>query len=226
MSFSILETSRFTGEHGLEYLFGFGVLDEHGQFRYESRWAMNPAQERAAFEWFVDSVMARWQADRGMHVYHYGHKEASTLKRLMGWYGTREDAVDRMLRGGVLVDLLSVTKQALWASVETYSLKALEPFHGYERAVALEDAGPAMRQVEHALELKRDVKLDSDACRVIAGYNEDDCHSTLALRNWLEELRAKEVAKEIDLPRPAARDDDLPRMYMRGRSGWRAWRRH
>ncbi len=183
------------------------MLEENGQFRYESRWAVNAVEERAAFEWFVDSVMARWQADRAMHVYHYGHKEASTLKRLMGWYGTREDAVDRMLRGGVLVDLLSITKQALWASVETYSLKALEPFHGYRRGVPLEDAGQAMRQVEHALEMKREVKLDSDACRVIARYNEDDCHSTLALRNWLEGLRAEQIAKGFALPRPPARED-------------------
>ena len=92
-----LETSRFTGEQGLEYLFGFGVLDGDGRFRYESRWAVNAVGEQAAFEWFIDFVMARWRVHRGMHVYHYGHKEASTLKRLMGWYGTREEEVDRLL---------------------------------------------------------------------------------------------------------------------------------
>lgn len=202
-----LETSRFTGEHGLEYLFGFGVLDDNGAFRYEKRWALNAAEERAAFEWFVDFVMARRALHPGMHVYHYGHKEASTLKRLMGWYGTREEAVDRMLRGGVLVDLLSITKQALWASVETYSLKALEPFHGYTRTTPLNEASTAMRHIEHGLELGRAVELDSKACQTVAAYNEDDCHSTLALRNWLEKLRANQVAKGAEMPRPPARDD-------------------
>ena len=40
--------------------------------------------------------------------------------------------------------------------------------------------------------------------RVVAGYNEDDCRATLALRDWLEERRA-ELAGRLgqDLPRPA-----------------------
>ena len=45
-------------------------------------------------------------ADPTMHVYHYAPYEPTALKRLMGRHGTREDEVDRLLRGGVLVDLL------------------------------------------------------------------------------------------------------------------------
>ena len=105
------------------------------------------------------------------------------------------------------MDLLSITKQALWASVASYSLKAMEEFHGYQRAMPLDKAGTAMRVLEHDLEMGRPVQLDSEDCELIAGYNEDDCHSTLALRNWLEGLRAGEVAKNGEMPRPPARED-------------------
>jgi len=44
---------------------------------------------------------------------------------------------------------------------------------------------------------------DGERQRVVAGYNEDDCRATLALRDWLEERRA-ELAGRLgeDLPRP------------------------
>ena len=80
-----------------------------------------------------------------MHIYHYADYEPVALKRLMGRYATREDEIDRMLRAGLLVDLRKIAKQALRASVEEYSLKALEPFHGFQRTVPLEEARPALR---------------------------------------------------------------------------------
>ena len=57
----------------------------------------------------------------------------------MGRYATREDAVDRLLRGKVFVDLYAVVRRAVYASVESYSLKQLEPFYGFERETSLPD---------------------------------------------------------------------------------------
>jgi len=118
-----LEGDPFVAPAGREYLFGFVAEG------YECRWALTPEDEKAAFQWFIDLVMARWREHPGMHIYHYADYEPSALKRLMGRYATREDEVDRMLRAKLLVDLRTVTKQALRASVEEYSLKALEVFH-------------------------------------------------------------------------------------------------
>ena len=53
----------------------------------------------------------------------------------------------------LFIDVHTVLKRALRASVEEYSLKALEVFHGFCRAVPLEEARSAMRQMQHALEL-------------------------------------------------------------------------
>ena len=40
-----------------------------------------------------------------MHVYHYAAYEKTALLRLAGRHGVGEDAVDQLLRDGVLVDL-------------------------------------------------------------------------------------------------------------------------
>ena len=128
-----LEGDPFIGRGGREYLFGFVADDESGNSVYGSRWAVNAEEEKRAFETFVDTVMARWAKYPAMHVYHFTGYESGALKRLMGRYATREDEIDRMLRAYLLVDLHTVTKRSLRASVEHYSLKALEPFYGFER---------------------------------------------------------------------------------------------
>jgi predicted RecB family nuclease len=128
-----LEGDPFIGRGGREYLFGFVADDESGKSVYSSQWAVNAEEEKRAFETFVDTVMARWAKYPAMHVYHFTGYESGALKRLMGRYATREDEIDRMLRAYLLVDLHTVTRRAVRASVEHYSLKALEPFYGFER---------------------------------------------------------------------------------------------
>ena len=51
-----------------------------------------------------------------MHVYHYAPYEPTALKRLMGRHATREDEVDRLLRGDVFVDLYRVVRQGVRVS--------------------------------------------------------------------------------------------------------------
>jgi predicted RecB family nuclease len=201
-----LESDPFVGKHGIEYLFGYAVQTEDGRLLYDRRWAFSAAEEKAAFEWFVDLIMERWTAYPSMHVYHFGHKEPSSVKALMGRYATREDSIDRMLRAGLFIDLHSVAKQAMRASVEQYSLKALEEFHDFNRSVPLEDARSALRQIEHSLELGRIVDLRADASNTVEGYNADDCFSTFSLRNWLEDLRTSTIASGNDVPRPIVQD--------------------
>src|SRR6266481_5702273 len=150
-----LEGDPFVGENGLQYLFGFAVLDVRGELKYEKRWALNREEEKKGFEWMVDEIMQRREANQKMHVYHFGGYEPGALKRLMGMYATREDEIDRMLRAGVLVDLHQAFKQGVRASVEEYSLKKVEAFYGFERKTPLEASRAAMRYVEHRLELGR-----------------------------------------------------------------------
>src|SRR5882672_3513316 len=204
-----LEGDPFVGENGLQYLFGFAVLDVPGQLKYEKRWALNREEEKKGFEWLVDEIMRRREARPKMHVYHFGAYEPGALKRLMGMYATREDDIDRLLRAGVMVDLHQAYKQGVRASVEEYSLKKVEPFYGFERKTPLEASRMAMRYIEHRLELGRMVEELPDEIReAIEGYNAEDCVSTARLRDWLEGERRKLVASGIEVRRLPEKSGD------------------
>jgi len=197
-----LEGDPFVGEGGLEYLFGIATKED-GKLVYQSRWALNRAEELAAFEWFIQFTFERLGRFPDLHVYHFGAYEPGALKRLMLRYAKREDELDRLLRGEIFVDLHRITKQSVRASVEQYSLKALESFCEYRRRVPLPEASQARHFVEHQLELSSRPSLTEEACRTVQGYNEDDCLATERLRGWLEQLRGAEM--ERPAPQPISR---------------------
>jgi uncharacterized protein len=178
------ESDPFVEEGGIEYLLGYVTQNE-----YTPAWALDRTSERRMFEQFIDMVMARRKAWPDLHIYHYSPYEAVALKRLMGRYATREDELDRLLRAGVLVDLHSVLKQSLRASVEQYSLKDLEIFCGFQRETDLRDARRALQAMERGLELNEVQSISAADRAVVASYNREDCLATLHLRDWLERLR-------------------------------------
>jgi uncharacterized protein len=125
----------------------------------------------------------------------------------MGRFATREDEVDDLFRRGVFVDLYRVVRQGIRAGVESYSIKRLEPMCGYARQVDLRDATASLIAFEAALD-DGAAEEEQDRRRVVAGYNEDDCRATLALRDWLEERRVELSARlGQELPRPAAAEE-------------------
>ena len=226
-------------EFGLQYLFGIvdtADLDASGTPRYTEIWAHDRASEKHAFEELIDFITDRRQVNPGLHVFHYNHYEPTSIEqltsvhetrreavgRLMGRFASREDAVDDLFRRGVFVDLYRVVRQGLRAGVEGYSLKRLEPLVGYGRLVDLGDATTHLIAFEQALDEGTTEDASADA-RVVAGYNEDDCRSTLALRDWLE-ARRPELAMKLggELPRPVmsaelASTEDPEIVELRGR---------
>jgi predicted RecB family nuclease len=206
--FMDFEGDPFVDEQGLQYLYGFAFRNTAGELRYERRWALNRAEEKEGFEWLVDEIIRRREANPTMHVYHFGAYEPGALKRLMGMYATREDAIDRMLRAGVLVDLHQAFKQSTRASLEEYSLKKVEAFYGFLRKIPAEESRAAMRYVEHRLELGRVGEgIPEKFRRALEGYNSEDCCSTAGLRDWLEVERSKVMADGTDVPRFSDRDE-------------------
>lgn len=198
-----IEGDPFVGEYGLEYLFGYVYANEHGEMQYKGGWAFDREGEKAAFEHFVDFITARRSAHPDMHIYHFAPYEPSALKRLMGRYATRENEIDNFLRGLVFVDLLSVVRNAMRASVESYSLKKLEPFFDFERKVSLHEANVALTKVSAGLELNDIPSIEDDTKTIVQGYNADDCFATAALRDWLENIRFQLVNQGQEIPRPA-----------------------
>jgi uncharacterized protein len=206
-----LEGDPFVGLSGREYLFGLVLADLERPPKYERRWALTPADEKAAFQWFVETVMDRWTRHASMHIYHFAPYEPSAVKRLMGRYGVCEDEIDRMLRATLFIDLHTVLKRSVRASVEQYSLKALEVFHSFRRKMPLEEAGHAMRQMQHGLEMGRADDVAESVKETIVVYNSDDCFSTLSLREWLERERLEQERAGHQLSRPIMSEGAPPK---------------
>lgn len=205
-----LEGDPLAGESGREYLFGLVTAGSDGSPTYQHWWADDPSAERQAFEAVVDLILARLEETPGMHVYHYAPYEPAAFKRLMGRFASREQAIDRLLRGRRFVDLYGVVRQGVRAGVERYSIKNLEPLYQFTRAVELRDASRALRLMEQAYELDR-IDLATPAVRhTVVGYNRDDCVSTLRLRDWLEARRADLVAAGTNVPRPPLDPGEAP----------------
>ncbi len=64
-----------------------------------------------------------------MHIYHYAAYERTHLLSLAARHGVGEDAVDDLLRDGVLVDLYPIVRKALVVGSRSYSIKKLEPLY-------------------------------------------------------------------------------------------------
>ena len=213
-----------TEHDGVDYLFGIiepGALDD-GDPRFHAFWSIEDgritfAAERRAFEQFIDLVMDRLASDPGMHVYHYAPYEPTAVKRLAQRYATREAEVDELLRGRVFVDLYRAVRQGIRAAVESYSIKKMEQFYGYDRTIEMKDANASIVEFETWLELgdTSGAAAEADRTRIlgeIEAYNRDDCLSTLRLRDWLEEQRAVLAAEMAaagdEITRPHEVDDD------------------
>jgi uncharacterized protein len=174
-------------EGGLEYLLG-ATFVEGGERRFADWWAHDRAEEKAAFEGFVDWVYERWRADPAMHVYHYASYEVTALTRLMGRHGTREAEVDHLLRRGVFVDLYAIVRRGLRIGEPSYSLKNVERLYREAREGEVETAGESIVQYQRWLDSgePRDWRR-SPILEGIRAYNRDDCDSTLMLAEWLRE---------------------------------------
>ena len=196
-----IEGDPFVGEHGLEYLFGYQFQTDAGS-SYLGDLALSRADEKRAFEAFVDFVMVRWRRFPQLHIFHYAPYEPAALKRLMGRYATRQEEIDQMLRARLFVDLYAVVRHGIRASVESYSIKKLESFYGFVRDAELPDANVALARLQANLELDDVPSISEETQAVVLAYNEDDCRSAAALRDWLEVLRSQAIANGADVPRP------------------------
>ena len=208
-----LESNPYVLDQGLEYLFGVVTLPTKSGEEpiYETLWSFNHSEERKAFETFIGRVMERWRRNPEMHIYHYAPYEPTAIKRLVGRHGTCVDEVDELLRAGVFVDLYRAVRQGIRASVESYSIKRLEPLYGFARAVPLQDANFALQSYETAMALGNDLGEIGDLLKTIEGYNRDDCVSALRLRDWLEDRRQELEAKcGRRLPRPTPQSGEPP----------------
>ena len=176
---------------GLEYLFG-ATHFEDGEIAFSDWWAHDLAEEKKAFEGFIDWAHARWKSDPSLHIYHYAAYEVSTIKRLMGKFATREEKVDNLLRNHVFVDLYTVTRQGIVLGTPSYSLKYVEHLYMDAREGEVTTSGGSI--VAYHRWIESDQSPDwkqSEILEEIRDYNEVDCVSTWKLAEWLRGVQEK-----------------------------------
>ena len=203
----------FEGDHFAEsgvqeYLLGYVTGAPEGPAGYTAFRACTLAEERAAFERFMDLATRVRARNPQAHIFHFAPYEPAALKRLMGRHATREVELDALLRAGAFVDLHAVVKRALVAGVERYSIKDLEPFFGYRREQDLRQAAASRRVVESAIAAGDSDPALAHHFAIVEAYNREDCESAGRLRDWLEQLRADAMANGHALPRPELRPGD------------------
>ncbi len=179
--------SFFDQPGGLEYLFGFTSVEAGDVFHY--RWADDRVEEKAAFEWFMQDALERQQKYPGCKIYHYANYEQAALKRLAERFGSYQQEVNQLVADGVFIDLYKVVKSALVISQESYSIKKLEAFYGFDRDSDVKEAMGSMEYYDQYLELLADDYPAAEKLkRQVIAYNQEDCASTLALYSWLKSL--------------------------------------
>lgn len=207
-----LEGAAFAREGGREFLFGLWMGTPKGVPYYRAWWAVDDASERAAFEEVMDVLTTAWQADPEMHIYHFNHYEPTAFKKLASRYVTRVEPLNELLRAERFIDLYPIVRQAARCGVESYSIKKLEQYYAFTRQMPLENVRQPLMAVELALESGGVAALEQTIRDAVQGYNEDDCRSTEALRDWLEDLRAQTIADGSDVPRPSREVSDPPKI--------------
>ncbi len=197
------EGDRMVEPDGLEYMIGYV---HNGQ--YHALWAKNEAEEKEIFEQFIDFAYKLKHQDPSLHIYHYAPYEVTSFKRLMGKYASRENEIDTFLRSGTFVDLYSVVRQSVRASVERYSIKDLEVFFGYVRKMNLRELSIFKSELELLLQTGNIDKITNEIRDSVQLYNQDDCESLVKLQEWLEGIRAKLIKEGATIMRPEDGDGE------------------
>ncbi|MCA4133956.1 TM0106 family RecB-like putative nuclease [Arthrobacter sp. M4] len=208
-----------TSEWGLEYLFGViePPVEDGGQTVFRPFWAHTRSEERRALMDFLAYVADRREKYPNMHIYHYAAYEKTALRHLSLRHTVGEDAVDTLLRDGVLVDLYDTVRHSIRISERSYSIKKLEPLYmgQHLRSGDVTDAGASVVAYADYC-TARDTGNPAEAALIlesIRDYNEYDCLSTLRLRDWLLELAAKaSIGREIE-PAVEHRPETEPAKY-------------
>lgn len=194
---------------GLEYLFGASTRkNQPDSFDFHDWWAHDRAEEKLAFESFVDWVFQRWQSAPGMHIYHYAAYEVSAIRRLSTRHDTRQDEVDQLLRNEVFVDLYQIVSHGLRIGEGSYSIKSVERLYRPKRATDVATAVDSIVQYARWIESQQPHDWRTSAIlKGIRDYNEDDCKSTAELLQWLRKVAGENKIRAV---RQASASDLLP----------------
>ena len=163
----------------------------------------------------IDRIMDAGR-DPGTHVYHFGHYEPSAFKRLMGRYATRRSSsTSSCAANASSISTRSCVRRFARESRATRSSSSSSSMASRERCHS-PDVAVHLQAIELALEGNAPAVIPDEARAAVEAYNQDDCRSTEALRDWLERLRAELEAQGTAVPRPTPKAGEATRTSATG----------
>jgi uncharacterized protein len=193
----------------LEYLFGACYRDPAGDLKFMPWWAHNMAEEKQAFDSFVQWIEQRRLRHPNLHVYHYASYEKTALGNLAALHQIHEPLMDQWRAKGVLVDLYPIVRRGLLLGAESYSIKKVERLYQPPREGDVETAADSVVQYAEWLRsgepsIAGDLPHGSPRLQAIELYNRDDCISTARLHDFLIEQHRK---LQLEFPSASKMDD-------------------
>ena len=187
-----LESNTFTIPMTLHYLWGF-AHEKNSHKKFDCLWAHTQEDMKEVFESFVDMLMDKFSEDPKMHVFHYGAFEVTTLKTLAGYFSSKSDEIDHLLRNNVFIDLFKLVKQSFCIGSAGYGLKDIEPIFRNERTEEVTGGAESMIQYELWSANNDETKdeTDSELLKNIWEYNREDCFSLIDLVDWMRSEQIK-----------------------------------
>lgn len=155
------------------YLFGWGIRQgQSPTFEYEYELAEDPEQEAEIWQRFLDRIGYVVGP-----VFHYSNYEKRTIKTLCQRYGLDPRAEHLQSQ---LVDLYPLITNNIALPLESYSIKRVAPWLGYNWTGPTQTAAATMIEYSYWLRTGDRTHLSN-----ILTYNEHDCRAMVTIKDWL-----------------------------------------
>ena len=174
---------------GLEYLFGFYSPSIKADNNFIGFEAHSFEEEGLAFKNVINFLKTHLNSYPKANIYFYNHYEVTALKKLSEKHTLDLDDqlfLDNLLNNSEkMIDLFKVVKESILVGEPKYSIKNLEFFFlSGGRNQEVKSAVDSIVQYSNYI-----VSSDRNIMNQIIKYNEQDCFSTMLLRDWLLELK-------------------------------------
>jgi uncharacterized protein len=177
----------------LEYLFGACYRDETSALQFKAWWAHSPAEEKQAFDGFIQWVQQRRAQHPNLHVYHYASYEKTALGNLAARHQLHQPLWDQWLREELFVDLYPIVRRGLLIGAPSYSIKKVERLYTGARSEEVESAADSVVQYaewrksgQSGMPGRGDGR--SALLQDLQNYNRRDCEVTEGLHRFLLQL--------------------------------------
>jgi predicted RecB family nuclease len=140
--------------------------------------------ERKGWEAFLEKAGRVLEEYGDLPFVHWHHYERVRLDMYVDRFGDPNGIGARIRRN--LLDLLPITQRAIALPVASYSLKVIEKFVGFRRALAEANGEWAMAKYIEATETQ-DANQRAAVMAEILAYNQEDLEATWAVMKWLKE---------------------------------------